>query len=698
MSDQEENLDKKDEEKKPGGKRFPRPSTPKFNIYWIYGIIIVALIATQFFSGTSSEVSTNPDKFREMLQSGDVEKIVVVNDVAHVTIRREKLKEDKYKDIRTKWTGDNLGPHFRLNTGPAESFKQDVKEGQKNLPDAEKVSIEYQSGGGGYWDFILTWGGPLLLLFFIWMLLMRRMGGGGGGPQIFNIGKSKATLFDKDLQVKVTFNDVAGLEEAKVEVMEIVDFLKTPKKYTTLGGKIPRGALLVGPPGTGKTLLAKAMAGEAQVPFFSLSGSDFVEMFVGVGASRVRDLFRQAKEKAPCIIFIDEIDAIGRARGKSPSFSANDERESTLNQLLTEMDGFGSNSGVIILGATNRADVLDRALLRPGRFDRQIFVELPDLNGRKEIFNVHLKPLKISDTLDIDFLARQTPGFSGADIANVCNEAALIAARKSKTSIEKQDFLDAIDRIIGGLEKKNKIISPQEKKVIAYHEAGHASVSWLLEHAHPLVKVTIVPRGNALGAAWYLPEERQITTTEQLIDEICAALGGRASEEIVFGAISTGALSDLEKITKQAYAMVSIFGLNDKIGNISFYDSSGGSEFNFNKPYSEKTAEIIDEEVKKLIDLAYQRTKELLNQHKDQLHRLANRLLEKEVIFKEDLEEIFGKRKWGDVPPEPQIINSNGSLNGSEKKGETVHEHEPKPVPASGDTPTSASLPPEHQA
>jgi ATP-dependent metalloprotease FtsH len=697
MSEENQETEKKDEGKKPGGKRFPRNPKFNFNLYWIYGIIIIALIGTQFFSGKTSDIPTTPDKFRTMLRDGDVEKIVVVNDIAHVTIKRDKLKEEKYKDISTKWTGENLGPHYHLNTGPAESFKQDVKEAQKNLAENEKVSIEYQSGGGGYWDFILTWGVPLLLLFFIWMLLMRRMGGGGAGPQIFNIGKSKATLFDKDLQVKVTFNDVAGLEEAKVEVMEIVDFLKNPKKYTTLGGKIPRGALLVGPPGTGKTLLAKAMAGEAQVPFFSLSGSDFVEMFVGVGASRVRDLFRQAKEKAPCIIFIDEIDAIGRARGKSPSFSANDERESTLNQLLTEMDGFGSNSGVIILGATNRADVLDRALLRPGRFDRQIFVELPDLNGRKEIFNVHLKPLKISDTLDIDFLARQTPGFSGADIANVCNEAALIAARKSKTSIEKQDFLDAIDRIIGGLEKKNKIISPQEKKVIAYHEAGHASVSWLLEHAHPLVKVTIVPRGNALGAAWYLPEERQITTTEQLLDEICAALGGRASEEIIFGTISTGALSDLEKITKQAYAMVTIFGLNEKIGNISYYDSTGGQEFNFNKPYSEKTAEIIDEEVKKLVDKAYLRTKDLLGQHKDQLHRLAKRLLEKEVIFKEDLEDIFGKRLWGDTPPEPQTINGNGSLNGSEKIGETAHE--PKPIPAeSSDTPTSASAPPQNPA
>lgn len=499
-----------------------------------------------------------------------------------------------------------------------------------------------------------------MLLF---MFLMRRMGGGaaGGGSQIFNIGKSKAQLFDKELQVKITFNDVAGLEEAKVEVMEIVDFLKNPKKYTTLGGKIPRGALLVGPPGTGKTLLAKAMAGEAQVPFFSLSGSDFVEMFVGVGASRVRDLFRQAKEKAPCIIFIDEIDAIGRARGKSPSFSSNDERESTLNQLLTEMDGFGSNSGVIVIAATNRADILDRALLRPGRFDRQIYVELPDLNGRKAIFNVHLKPLKINDTLDIDFLARQTPGFSGADIANVCNEAALIAARKNKHVIEKQDFLDAIDRIIGGLEKKNKIISAQEKKVIAFHEAGHASVSWLLEHASPLVKVTIVPRGNSLGAAWYLPEERQITTRDQLLDEICAALGGRAAEDVVFGKVSTGALSDLEKITKQAYAMVTIYGLNDKIGNISFYDSSGQQEYSFGKPYSEQTAQIIDQEVKKLIDEAYHRTTTLLTDNKDQLTQLATRLLEKEVLFKEDLEQIFGKRKWEEkelaAPVQP---SSNG--------------------------------------
>ena len=467
--------------------------------------------------------------------------------------------------------------------------------------------------------------------------------GGGGGSQIFNIGKSKATLFDKDTMVNTTFNDVAGLEEAKVEIKEIVDFLKNPKKYTDLGAKIPKGALLVGPPGTGKTLIAKAVAGEAKVPFFSLSGSDFVEMFVGVGASRVRDLFKQAKEKSPCIIFIDEIDAIGRARGRSAAQGSNDERENTLNQLLTEMDGFGTNSGVIILAATNRADILDRALLRAGRFDRQIFVDLPDLNERRAIFQVHLKPLKIDTTVDLDFLAKQTPGFSGADIANICNEAALIAARHDKKFVERQDFLDAVDRIIGGLEKKNKIVSKGEKKVIAFHEAGHATVSWMLEHAAPLVKVTIVPRGRSLGAAWYLPDERQITTTDQFYDEICATLGGRAAEEVVFGKISTGALSDLERITKQAYAMVMYYGLNDKIGNISYYDTSG-QEFMMQKPYSDKTAEIIDEEVKKLIDSAYEKTKQLLRDNRDKLDQLAAKLIEKEVIFKEDLEIIFGKR------------------------------------------------------
>jgi cell division protease FtsH len=471
-------------------------------------------------------------------------------------------------------------------------------------------------------------------------------GGAGGGSQIFNIGKSRAQVYDQEAKVKITFQNVAGLEEAKEEVMEIVDFLKNPKKYTNLGGKIPRGVLLSGPPGTGKTLLAKAVAGEAQVPFYSLSGSDFVEMFVGVGASRVRDLFKQAKEKSPCIIFIDEIDAIGRARGKNNVTGGNDERENTLNQLLTEMDGFGTNEHVIVIAATNRADILDRALVRAGRFDRIIYVDLPELNERKEIFTVHLKPIKVDSEIDVDFLARQTPGFSGADIANVCNEAALVAARKGKDHVEKQDFIDAVDRIVGGLEKKSKIITKLEKKTIAYHEAGHAAVSWMLEHAAPLVKVTIVPRGRSLGAAWYLPEERQLTTAEQMNDELCAALGGRAAEEIIFNKISTGALSDLEKVTKQAKAMVTIYGLNDKIGNITYYDSSGQQEYAFDKPYSEKTAQIIDEEISKLIEAQYDRAKQVLTTHKDMLTKLAEVLLEKEVIFKEDLESIFGKRKW----------------------------------------------------
>jgi len=498
----------------------------------------------------------------------------------------------------------------------------------------------------------------VLLLIGAWFFIMRMMSrGAGGGGQIFNIGKSKAQLFDKDTHVSINFNDVAGLEEAKVEIMEIVDFLKNPKKYTTLGGKIPKGALLVGPPGTGKTLLAKAVAGEAKVPFFSLSGSDFVEMFVGVGASRVRDLFKQAKEKAPCIIFIDEIDAIGRARGRNQITGANDERENTLNQLLTEMDGFATNAGVIILAATNRADILDRALLRAGRFDRQIHVELPDLEERKAIFKVHMKPLKFDISLSVDFLSKQTPGFSGADIANVCNEAALIAARRNKTEISKQDFMDAIDRIIGGLEKRNKIISPQEKKVIAFHEAGHAAVSWLLQYAHPLVKVTIVPRGKALGAAWYLPEERQITTYEQMFDELVATLGGRASEEVVFGKISTGALNDLEKVTKQAYAMVVYFGLNKEIGNVSYYDSTGQQEYSFSKPYSEATAQLIDIEIKKIIEQAYSRAKEILSENRDKLEELASILLKKEVIFREDLEAIFGKRPFD----EPHEFNGQNS-------------------------------------
>lgn len=636
-----------------------------FNFYWIYLVLAVIFLWFLTVNWGGSPIAVTWEQFESgMLKNKDVEKVIIENrDIAKIYIKKSSLESNPlYKDIKKHAIGNavNAGPHYEIKILSVEIFMQQLKDAEIKYGYTETEMINPASQDkNDFWEKLMGWLFPLIIFVGIWIFIMRRMGGGAGGSQIFNIGKSKATLFDKDLQVKVTFNDVAGLEEAKVEVMEIVDFLKNPKKYTSLGGKIPRGALLVGPPGTGKTLLAKAVAGEAQVPFFSLSGSDFVEMFVGVGASRVRDLFRQAKEKAPCIVFIDEIDAVGRARGKAPSFSANDERESTLNQLLTEMDGFATNSGVIILAATNRAEILDRALLRPGRFDRQIFLDLPDVNGRKEIFNVHLKPIKITTDLDIDFLSKQTPGFSGADIANLCNEAALIAARKNKTVVEKQDFLDAVDRIVGGLEKKNKIITPHEKKVIAYHEAGHATVSWLLEHAHPLVKVTIVPRGQSLGAAWYLPEERQITTKEQILDEICAALGGRASEEITFGAISTGALSDLEKITKQAYAMVTIFGLNERIGNISFYDSSGQQEYAFSKPYSEKTAEIIDEEVSKLIENAYIRTKEILTAHKKDLDRLANLLLEREVIFIEDLEFIFGKRPFQKELPAPAKGVSN---------------------------------------
>lgn len=660
----ENNPNNGEESKKPKKAlgKFPKPVTPKFNFnfYWLYGLAIFIILGLQLFDTGNKPLEITWNKFEtEYLKTGDVEKLEVVREeVVNVYIKKDRLSQEKYKTVRNKTFGNavNEGPHFQFTIGSVASFEKKMEDAQAGITDQEKINITYNKNDRSLWDLVLSWLFPISIILVIWLFFMRKMGGGAGGSQIFNIGKSKATLFDKDMHVKVTFNDVAGLEEAKVEVMEIVDFLKHPKKYTQLGGKIPRGALLVGPPGTGKTLLAKAVAGEAQVPFFSLSGSDFVEMFVGVGASRVRDLFRQAKEKAPSIIFIDEIDAIGRARGKSPSFSSNDERESTLNQLLTEMDGFASNSGVIILAATNRADVLDRALLRPGRFDRQIYVELPDLNGRKEIFLVHSKPLKVDKSVDIEFLAKQTPGFSGADIANLCNEAALIAARKNKTAIDKTDFLDAVDRIIGGLEKKNKIISAHEKKVIAYHESGHAAASWLLEHAHPLVKVTIVPRGNSLGAAWYLPEERQITTKEQIFDEMCAALGGRAAEEIVFGSVSTGALSDLEKITKQAYASVTIFGLNDKIGNVSFYDSSGNQDYAFTKPYSEKTAQIIDEEVSKLIESAYTKTKGILSQQRPALDKLAAVLLEKEVIFKEDLEEIFGKRKY----PVEEFPKSNG--------------------------------------
>lgn len=636
--------EKKTNKNKPEGLPKGKTPRPKFNFYWIYGIIAVIFIALTFTNWGSSTQKVDWGELRTMLQEQDIEKIVVVNkEEAEIYIKKEALSESKYEDVRNQGY-QGAGPHYTYTIGSYDAFKEDVEKAQETMDSPIYLINDNRPNWTGD---ILSWVLPLVILVVVWIVIMRMMSrGGAGGGQIFNIGKSKAQLYDKETAVNVNFNDVAGLEEAKVEVMEIVDFLKNPTKYTNLGGKIPKGALLVGPPGTGKTLLAKAVAGEAQVPFFSISGSDFVEMFVGVGASRVRDLFKQAKEKAPCIIFIDEIDAIGRARGKNPLTGANDERENTLNQLLTEMDGFQSNTGVIILAATNRADILDRALLRAGRFDRQIHVELPDLEERKAIFNVHTKPLKLDNTVDLDFLAKQTPGFSGADIANVCNESALIAARRDKKQIEKQDFLDAVDRIIGGLEKKNKIISATEKKVIAYHEAGHAAVSWMTEHANPLVKVTIVPRGKSLGAAWYLPEERQITTTDQMFDELTALLGGRASEEVNFGKISTGALNDLERVTKQAFNMVVFFGLNDKIGNISYYDSTGQQEYAFQKPYSEKTAQVIDSEVSLMVEKAYKRAVEIISENKDKVEQLAKKLLEKEVIFKEDLEEIFGKRPY----------------------------------------------------
>jgi ATP-dependent metalloprotease FtsH len=630
-----------------------KPQPPKFNIYWLYGAIIFALLGMSLFRGVDSWQTvnkTNISNFESYLNAGDVSEVIVVRNQSsvRVTLTQEALAKSEHQSVNQKniFGQDNArGPHYQFEVGSLELFEEKLERARENgiVFRLEFITIENR------WMDALIGFLPIIIIIGVWIFLMRRMSGGGaGGPggQIFNIGKSKAKLFDKNTDVKVTFKDVAGLEGAKEEVQEIVDFLKNPKKYTVLGGKIPKGALLVGSPGTGKTLLAKAVAGEAKVPFFSLSGSDFVEMFVGVGASRVRDLFKQAKDKSPSIIFIDEIDAIGRARGKSNITGSNDERENTLNQLLTEMDGFGTNTNVIVIAATNRADVLDKALMRAGRFDRQIYVDLPDLNERREIFKVHLKPLKAIKTLDVDFLARQTPGFSGADIANVCNEAALIAARKNKKTVGKQDFLDAVDRIIGGLEKKNKIITPEEKKTIAFHEAGHAIVSWLLEHAAPLVKVTIVPRGQSLGAAWYLPEERQIVRTEQILDEMCAALGGRAAEKVMFDKISTGALSDLEKVTRQARAMVSVYGLNDKLGNITYYDSSGQAEYNFTKPYSEETAQKIDREISEIIEKQYDRAIQLLASSKDKLIQLADRLLEKEVIFKDDLEKILGKRPF----------------------------------------------------
>ncbi len=625
---------------------------PKFSSYWVYAIIIAVFLSMTVFGGDNqwqSVESTTVSQFEKFLNDGDVQEVLVVNkSKARVTLKKEALDKELHKKVSKKnmFGQPNKGPHYEFGIGPAESF-------EKKLESAKDNGVVFTSNwedeeSSIFVQFLISIL-PIALLIGVWIFLMRRMSGGAGGGaggQIFNIGKSRAKLFDEKNDTKVSFKDVAGLEGAKEEVQEIVDFLKNPDKYTALGGKIPKGALLVGPPGTGKTLLAKAVAGEAKVPFFSLSGSDFVEMFVGVGASRVRDLFKQAKDKSPSIIFIDEIDAIGRARGRNNFTGSNDERENTLNQLLTEMDGFGSKDNVIVIAATNRADVLDKALMRAGRFDRQIYIDLPDLRERKEIFEVHLRPIKTSETLNTDFLAKQTPGFSGADIANVCNEAALIAARNGKKAVDKQDFLDAVDRIVGGLEKKNKIISKEEKETIAYHEAGHATVSWMLEHASPLVKVTIVPRGQSLGAAWYLPEERVIMRPEQMLDEMCATMGGRAAEQVVFGKISTGALSDLEKVTRQARAMVTIYGLNDKIGNLTYYDSSGQSDYTFTKPYSEETAQTIDKEISKIIEAQYQRAITLLEQHRDKLTELADRLLEKEVIFKDDLQKIFGDRPF----------------------------------------------------
>ena len=620
----------------------------KFSPWMSIGLVIVIFLGINFFSNgfdLSNPGKTSLSKFNEFLNAGEVDRVSFTNTKATVFLKKEALGNKVHDKVKNDITGklNTKGPHYHFEIGDLRTFQESLAKA-----DAEKKINFYEKEPESFLGDLIIGIIPILLLVVLWIFMMRRMSGGsgGGGGQIFSIGKSKAKLFDEKTDTRVTFENVAGLEGAKEEIQEIVEFLKNPEKYTSIGGKIPKGALLVGPPGTGKTLLAKAVAGEAKVPFFSLSGSDFVEMFVGVGASRVRDLFKQAKEKSPAIIFIDEIDAVGRARGKNNMTGANDERENTLNQLLTEMDGFGTNSNVIVLAATNRADVLDKALLRAGRFDRQIYVDLPDIRERKEIFEVHLKPLKKSEELDTEFLAKQTPGFSGADIANVCNEAALIAARKDKKAVDKQDFLDAVDRIVGGLEKKNKIVTPDEKRAIAFHEAGHATVSWMLEHAAPLVKVTIVPRGQSLGAAWYLPEERLIVRPDQMLDEMCATMGGRAAEKVIFDKISTGALSDLEKVTRQARAMVTIYGLNDKLGNITYYDSTGQSDYNFSKPYSEDTARVIDFEISKLIEEQYQRAINILETNKEKLTQLANILIEKEVIFKDDLETIFGKRPF----------------------------------------------------
>ncbi len=675
-----------------------KPNGPKksgFNFYWVYAIIFALFIGMQIFSAMSFRAkNSNFRDFEQKLELGDVERVNIVNEkTIHVFIKEERLLEnERYEEVRNSNLSDavNPGPHYVFEM-PATAFEDRLKDYYEDRSSEEPIAVNYETQENFIGD-IISWVLPLVLMIAVWLFIMRRMSGGGGAPgggggsQIFNIGKSRAKVFDKDTEVKTTFNEVAGMTGAKEEVLEIVDFLKNPKKYTELGGRIPKGVMLSGPPGTGKTLLAKAVAGEAKVPFFSLSGSDFVEMFVGVGASRVRDLFKQAKEKSPCIIFIDEIDAIGRARGKNNFTGGNDERENTLNQLLTEMDGFGTNEHVIVMAATNRADILDRALMRAGRFDRIIYVDLPELNEREAIFGVHLKGIKTNDSVDVALLSKQTPGFSGADIANVCNEAALIAARKNKDFVDKQDFNDAIDRIVGGLEKKTKIITPEEKKVIAYHEAGHAAVSWLLEHAAPLVKVTIVPRGRSLGAAWYLPEERQITTAEQMQDEMCATMGGRAAEKVVFDKISTGALSDLEKVTKQARAMVTIYGLNDKLGNITYYDSQGQNEYAMDKPYSQETAVVIDEEISKIIEAEYDRAIDILSNNREKLDALANLLLDKEVIFKENVEEIFGKRPWDKEETE----DTTAEVVATEEANEVVEPTEPTEAPAAEETPKEA--------
>jgi cell division protease FtsH len=665
-------------QKDPFNKKAKKPNNlPKFNFYWIYGIIVVTFLAMQFAPHDVSLKTTKTKFFTEMLPSHDIEKIVVVNkERVDIYIKKESLKNAKYSDLKSRtgiFASTDAGPHYFFEISDVGSFETDLTKRQEAFPADERLIAETATQHNYLAD-IIGWLLPFALLIGLWMFVMRRMGGGGGGGggQIFNIGKSRAQLFDKDQHVNTTFKDVAGLDEAKVEVMEIVDFLKNPKKYTTLGGKIPKGALLVGPPGTGKTLLAKAVAGEAGVPFFSLSGSDFVEMFVGVGASRVRDLFKQAKEKAPCIIFIDEIDAVGRARGKNLVQGGNDERENTLNQLLTEMDGFATDLGVIILAATNRPDILDTALLRPGRFDRQISIDRPDLNGREEIFKVHLKPIKTAEGVDPMKLSIQTAGFAGADIANVCNEAALIAARNNKTAVDMQDFQDAVDRIIGGLEKKNKIISPEEKLIIAYHESGHAIAGWFLEGVDPLVKVSIVPRGvAALGYAQYLPKDQYLYTTDQMKNMMCMTLGGRVAEDIVFGRISTGAQNDLERITKMAYGMVTIYGMNAKIGNVSFNDSN--QEYGFTKPYSESTAEMIDQEVRSIIEECYQKTKQLLLDKRDKLEELSQILLKKEILFQTDLVEILGVRPHDKVEEpiqEAEIIEDSVSHTLAEPKQE----------------------------